>query len=761
MRTAVFYLSEHPIFDDVLTPDLYTIKIQFFGQLLKKYAQNFFEYSDSNDEKDVTWLIAPTIQATGLGQLFPCWSEAHLKATFKMSMNHHRNYTVLFNMPVQANDSTDKNYWWTHFHVTPPMSNLQIAIVLTTFSHIRINENITLWCGKCSDQQSANLKFVKSLIENITLHLQSEFSEIIIPKMDHIAIPNFPYDVTSKWGLIFHREADLVYDEQVDTVMRKIKIARLVAPKIAYQWFSNVLSMSWWSHFWLHDGLATLFGEEAIVKIFNKPKLMDFFVVQSQYDSLHLDSHDINMNPAKINNLSEIDAIFSFPRSMKVLVILRMFQNEISTEVFRKNVLTYLRKHTFSSNSYKFSPIHEILYSEIRYIPNEFLTWIENERYPDVSWIHFETWSSSGTKGKLLQMYGDSYGKWWIPVTLYYPLVNIDVRKVFLSPENPIASVRSNPKDWKIVNFEQAGYFRANYDTTTVYRVEQLLNMAKGPMWKNISAINRAKIIDDAFHFKMERKFNGSFWELTKHLMEDTDYVAWYPTIKILEYMSCLIPFLNNQDVHFDYTLRNIRRLLGKPFHKLGVTEYPMDDEFTKYLRQDIMRLSCSYRFQDCVITAYDVLKQHLEDPKKNRNSRLLPGWKHWTYCKGLLWGNNFMWFNILIRKWFTNPPEKYELLPYLACSGLSVNSSLLFIEQFAQGKRQEIESYNRIYINLFHIVCTKLAIDYASLEYIFEKHLDKKPKEVNALTALVDIINHICVKTDLMKVSKDNNNNL
>jgi len=46
--------------------------------------------------------------------------------------------------------------------------------------------------------------------------------------------------------------------------MRKMEVARLIAPKIAYQWFSNVFNLS---HFWLHDGLATLFGEEAIAKV--------------------------------------------------------------------------------------------------------------------------------------------------------------------------------------------------------------------------------------------------------------------------------------------------------------------------------------------------------------------------------------------------------------------------------------------------------------------------------------------------------------
>jgi len=60
--------------------------------------------------------------------------------------------------------------------------------------------------------------------------------------------------------------------------MRKMEVARLIAPKIAYQWFSNVLSS--WTHFWLHDGLATLFGEEAIVKVsifINNGMSMNYF----------------------------------------------------------------------------------------------------------------------------------------------------------------------------------------------------------------------------------------------------------------------------------------------------------------------------------------------------------------------------------------------------------------------------------------------------------------------------------------------------
>jgi len=79
--------------------------------------------------------------------------------------------------------------------------------VITNYLRMSINESIYLWCEKCSEHNNQSLKFesARRIIGNITLHLHSEFNGINIPKMDHVVIPNFSHDGTSKWGLIFHR----------------------------------------------------------------------------------------------------------------------------------------------------------------------------------------------------------------------------------------------------------------------------------------------------------------------------------------------------------------------------------------------------------------------------------------------------------------------------------------------------------------------------------------------------------------------------
>jgi len=94
----------------------------------------------------------------------------------------------------------------THFYTTPPMSTFQTAMVITNYHGVRISENIYLWCDRrLKYHQPSKFEFAIRIIENITLHLQSEFREINIPKMDHVILSNFLPDGTSKWGLIFHR----------------------------------------------------------------------------------------------------------------------------------------------------------------------------------------------------------------------------------------------------------------------------------------------------------------------------------------------------------------------------------------------------------------------------------------------------------------------------------------------------------------------------------------------------------------------------
>ncbi|XP_018367848.1 PREDICTED: aminopeptidase M1-B-like [Trachymyrmex cornetzi] len=464
--------------------------------------------------------------------------------------------------------------------------------------------------------------------------------------MDHISIPNFRQDGISKWGLIFHTEANLICDETLDPITRKMEVARLLAHKIAYQWFSNLLSSAWWSNFWLHDALATMFGEEAVVKSFNNSEILDLFIIQNQYESLHLDSH-FNMNPVKTTNLSDINSIFSFPRYMKVMIVLRMFQSAITDEVFRNNIHVYVSRQTFSSKiSYNFWSMKEVLNEayHCNLSSSEFLTWLQYKHYPVVIWEPYKYFEVNNI---LSQSYiAMNYGKWLIP-TILREISSLYVNfKTCLKPNDNSAHLPSTLPFYEVwmVNIQQAGKY------------------------------------------------------------------------------------------------------LEKPLKTLGYEERLMENDFTKCLRQEIVKWACILQYDECKQSALCQLEQHLHDPARNP---LLPWWEHWTYCNGLAIANISMWSNVensLLKKF------NQKSLQLLTCSTYSVNfTSSSFLELFTQDERQNI-TIIRLYIDTFHSIIMKHSNNFKTLKKIFKNIEIVQPIHFNILPVLVDIINHMYSLGDLMK---------
>lgn len=85
------------------------------------------------------------------------------------------------------------------------------------------------------------------------------------------------------------------------------------------------------------------------------------------------------------------------------------------------------------------------------------------------------------------------------------------------------------------------GCYRVNYDAENWNRLSTYLNTN---LFKKIHVLDRAKIIDDAFHFLMSGQLNLTvFLNITNYLERDTDPIAWYPMFKILEYISSFFAF--------------------------------------------------------------------------------------------------------------------------------------------------------------------------------------------------------------------------
>ncbi|XP_029160351.1 aminopeptidase N-like isoform X3 [Nylanderia fulva] len=202
-------------------------------------------------------------------------------------------------------------------------------------------------------------------------------------------------------------------------------------------------------------------------------------------------------------------------------------------------------------------------------------------------------------------------------------------------------------------------YYRVNYDEQNWQRISTYL---KSDNYTKIHVLNRAQIIDDAFNLMITGELTGVvFWNVILYLQKEEDYIPWYPMFKALEYLSSTFIMLKEQIKNFT---SEVRQILHEILKRIKYEEIDDTDKLRICLRQEAARWACFFGDITCKKVANNKLTQHLQDPAKYK---LLPWWKEWTYCKGLMITtiNNTTW-ELVYTKGLNKSDSKF--LKYLAC---------------------------------------------------------------------------------------------
>ncbi|XP_072749168.1 thyrotropin-releasing hormone-degrading ectoenzyme-like isoform X2 [Anoplolepis gracilipes] len=700
-------------------------------------------------------------QATGTRRLFPCWDKPTIKATFNISIKHHRTYQVFSNMPTQKEETckdemyTETYMKWTCFNTTPPMSTYIVTVVISSTNVIKFETNksrIIIWRRPDLD----HMEFAEMIATKAMTKFEHEWKELKIPKVQFVAIHSLPYD-NENWGLLLNSETDIIYDKNLHSVAHKINIARLIGRKMAYQWFADIINPFWSSELWLIDGLTTLYGLYAINSIegYKNSEMMDLFVVQVYYESLRLETH--NQSLIKEANFSENNAFSSFYRYFKAPLILRMLQYVITDKMFQRKVYEYLSIE-FKSQSLLQSlwltmqNILNKLYFEKEIMPPSTIIndWMKTINYPVLKITrdfsnNENVYNVTIENYEILKQYA-----FWVFVTyasqnnpncgdLRMPLY--DERVMVLSSSRPAYQVSVKDNGWVIFNLRQVGYYRVNYDPENWRKIAEYLNSTE---YTKIHVLNRAKIIDDAFYFLINGQLNSSvFWNLTSYLGHETNYIAWYPMIKAFEHMSSIIPF---PDEGIQNVKEKIKNILTNLLEKIKYEEDPEESDLTKCLRQEAIKWLCILGDSNCHIQAYKKIIPIVYTSDKNK---LLPWWKEWIYCKGLILTESLNWH--YAKKHLTKNYNNDRFLEFLACASSEIMEEYLESIMF---KHNEIYNKTQIKRNMmsFFFIIAKHAKHNNVFLNILENFDNLKPRGVNGIAIFIVIINHVYAEKQLIQ---------
>lgn len=154
------------------------------------------------------------------------------------------------------------------FHETVRMPTYLVALVVSDFefkSAGEVNEvNLGVYARpNAINQTEYAAPLMSPLVNFFEKTLEQKYQ---LPKLDMIALPDFPSGAGENLGLMTYRETNLLYDKNQSAFTSQQRIKNVIAHEISHQWFGNLVSVPWHC-LWLKEGFARYFEYHAPARV--------------------------------------------------------------------------------------------------------------------------------------------------------------------------------------------------------------------------------------------------------------------------------------------------------------------------------------------------------------------------------------------------------------------------------------------------------------------------------------------------------------
>lgn len=134
---------------------------------------------------------------------------------------------------------------------------------------------------------------------------------------------------------------------------------------------------------------------------------------------------------------------------------------------------------------------------------------------------------------------------WWIPISYTTAKdLNFEDTKPSLwirkTPSLTMDVDELSPSDWILVNIQQTGYYRVNYDRHNWKLLSAYLQDKN--TYSKIAPANRAQLIDDAMNLARAGILDyGIALNMTKYLVHENEFVPWKAALYSLNFLDSMM----------------------------------------------------------------------------------------------------------------------------------------------------------------------------------------------------------------------------
>jgi len=484
------------------------LSIKFTGTLNDRLLG--FYKSQYKDRKGKTKYLATTqFEAADARRAFPCWDEPAVKATFDVSLLVDKHLDAISNMPVISKKKTGTKIMHK-FGRTPIMSTYLLYLGVGEFEYLHgklrnIKIRIVTTKGN-KNKGKLSLDFTKKFLGEYEKYFGIKYP---LPKLDMIAIPDFAAGAMENWGAITFREAILLYDPKTSSTRTKQYIAEVISHELAHQWFGNLVTMKWWNDLWLNESFATFMATKIVNKFYPEWDLWDQFLGDAMLEAMSLDalknSHPINVDVKHPAQIREIFDAISYDKGGNVL---RMLENYVGIENFRKGLKYYLTQHKYSNAEGQdlWKSIGRVAHKPVDAMMK---TWIDQVGYPVVNVKRNNSKVSLTQRRFLSDGSISSKNRWSIPIHIEE---GNHESSILMKSQKSVVSLKNIDSNF-IVNSGRYGFYRVQYDDNSL---------------ANLSLLIDEKILNHVDRWSLQNDLFSQCVSGTKQIQEYLDFTTSY-----------------------------------------------------------------------------------------------------------------------------------------------------------------------------------------------------------------------------------------
>ncbi len=331
-------------------PGAWTLEITFDG-ILNDDLRGFYRSVYIDEEGNEKTIATTQFEATDARRAFPCWDEPDFKATYGVTLVVDESLTAISNGPEIARESAGSGKVAITFEDTMKMSTYLVAFIV---GELEVTDPVDV------DGIPLRIAYVpgkRHLTDYaleagaFALRFYSDYYDIPYPgdKMDMIAIPDFAYGAMENLGAVTYRETALLLDEERATQTELMRIAEVIAHEIAHMWFGDLVTMKWWNGIWLNEAFAT-FASMKCVDAFRPDWEIWLTFAADRTHSMGTDATE-STRPIEfpVESPEEANEMFDNLTYLKGSSVLRMLEQYLGEDTFRKGVSNYLKEHAHAN----------------------------------------------------------------------------------------------------------------------------------------------------------------------------------------------------------------------------------------------------------------------------------------------------------------------------------------------------------------------------------------------------------------------------